>query len=80
MKIEKVKFIDNIKYLDKYKNKRRIYLGSEFCEKKLFTLKDLKSIVTKKYKCKITLVFPYLTQQYLDKVKDMLEFINENND
>ena len=79
MKIEKVKFIDNIKYLDKYKNKKHIYLGSEFCEKKLFTIKDLKNIVAKKSKQKITLVFPYLTQAYLDKVKEMFEVINENN-
>ena len=79
MTIEKIKFINNIKLLDKYKNKKYIYLGSEFCEKKLFTLKDLKNIVSKKYKCRIILVFPYLTQSYLDKVKDMLEFINKNN-
>lgn len=79
MTIEKIKFIDNIKLLDKYKNKKHIYLGSEFCEKKLFTLKDLKAIISKNSKQKITLVFPYLTQPYLDKVKGMLELINKNN-
>ena len=45
MTIEKIKFINNIKLLDKYKNKKYIYLGSEFCEKNLFTLKDLRDIV-----------------------------------
>ena len=79
MKTEKIKFIDNIKLLDKYKNKKHIYLGTEFCEKKLFTLKDLKLITSKKYKQQITLVFPYLTQVYLDKVTKMLPFINENS-
>ena len=80
MKTEKIKFIDNIKLLDKYKNKKHIYFGAEFCEKKLFTLKDLKVIISRKNKQQITLVFPYLTQQYLDKVKAMLPFINENTD
>lgn len=79
MKTEKIKFIDNIKFLDKYKSKKHIYFGTEFCEKKLFALKDLKLIASKKYKQQITLVFPYLTQVYLDKVKDMLPFINENS-
>ena len=79
MKIEKIKFIDNIELLDKYKNKKHIYFGAEFCEKKLFTLKDLKAIVSRKNKQQVTLVFPYLTQTYLDKVKDMLAFINENS-
>ena len=80
MKIEKIKFINNVKFLDKYKKQKHIYFGSEFCEKKLFSLKDLKFIVSKKNKQQVTLVFPYLTQQYLDKVKDMLSFINKNND
>lgn len=79
MTIEKIKFISNIKLLDKYKNKKHIYLGSEFCEKKLFTLKDLKNIVSKNTEQKITLVFPYLTQPYLDKIKKMLDFVNKNN-
>ncbi len=79
MKIEKIKFIENIKDLNKYKKYNHVYLGNEFCEKKLFTLKDLKNIVSDKNKQKITLVFPYLTQLYLDKVKKILEFVNENN-
>lgn len=79
MKIKKIKFVDNIKFLDKYGKYTHVYLGSEFCEKKLFTLKDLKSIIAKKNKQKISLVFPYLTQSYLSKVKKMLEFINLNN-
>ena len=79
MKIEKIKFIDNIKLLNKYETKKHIYLGSEFCEKKLFTIKDLKTIVTRKNQQKITLVFPYLTQIYLDKVKKMLDVIDKNN-
>lgn len=80
MKTEKIKFVENVKELNKYEKYNHIYLGSEFCEKKLFTLKDLKNIVSKKHKQKITLVFPYLTQIYLDKVKDMLMLINENSD
>ena len=80
MKMEKIKFVENIKDLNKYKRYKHIYLGSEFCEKRLFTLKDLKNIVARKNKQKITLIFPYLTQAYLDKVKDMCEFIDENND
>ena len=79
MKIEKIKFIDNIKFLDKYSKYNHVYLGSEFCEKKIFTLKDLKSIIAKTNKQRITLVFPYLTQNYLDKVKKMFEFINLNS-
>lgn len=78
--MEKIKFLDNIKLLDKYKKKTHIYFGSEFCEKKLFCLKDLKTIVSKSNEQKITLVFPYLTQEYLDKVKKMLAFINLHTD
>lgn len=79
MKKEKIKFVDDIKLLNKYKGEKHIYLGSEFCEKKLFDLNDLKNIVAKKNKKKITLVFPYLTQKYLDKVKDMFELISVNS-
>ncbi|MCR4663341.1 MAG: hypothetical protein K5622_05600, partial [Endomicrobiaceae bacterium] len=75
----KIKFIDNVKFLDKYKNEKHIYWGSEFCEKKLFTLNDLKNIVSKKYKQKITLVFPYLTQTCLDKAKKTVEFVSKNS-
>lgn len=80
MKIEKIKLVDNIKLIDKYKIYKRIYLGSEFCEKKLFTIQDLKIIVKKNYKQKVTLVFPYLTQPYLDKVKVMFKFIDLHKD
>ena len=60
-------------FVDKYKSKKHIYFGTEFCEKKLFALKDLKLIASKKYEQQITLVFPYLTQVYFDKVKDMID-------
>ncbi len=77
---KKIRFTDNIKFLDKYAKFVHVYLGSEFCEKKLFTLKDLKTVIARKSKQKITLVFPYLTQNYLDKVKKMFDFINLNSD
>lgn len=80
MKIEKIKLIDNMKLFEKYKNEKHIYFGNEFCEKKLFTLNDLKKIVYDNRKQKVTLVFPYLTQQYLDKVKEMFEFIKLHTD
>ena len=78
MSIEKIKFIENIKELNKCKKYNHIYLGSEFCEKKLFTLKDLETVISNKIKQKITLVFPYLTQSYLDKTKKMVDFISKN--
>jgi hypothetical protein len=80
MKIEKIKLIDNIKFFKKYKNDKHIYFGSEFCEKKLFTLNDLKKVVYDNRKQKVTLVFPYLTQKYLDKAKGMFEFIKLHTD
>ncbi len=80
MEPEKINFIDDIIFFDKYKRYKRVYFGSEFCEKKLFTLTDLKDIVSKKYKQKVTLVFPYLTQKYFDKVKCMASFINFHSD
>ena len=80
IKPEKINFIDDIKLFDKHKKDKHVYFGSEFCEKKLFSSGDLKIIVSKKYEQKVTLVFPYLTQKYLDKVKEMFDFINLHSD
>ena len=71
-----IKFINNIKNFNKYKKEKHIYFGSETCEKKLFRLNDLKNIVSKNNKQKITLVFPYLTPKYFDEVKNMFLFVN----
>ena len=71
-----IKFINNIKNFNKYKKEKHIYFGSETCEKKLFRLNDLKNIVSKNNKQKITLVFPYLTPKYFDEVKKMFPFIS----
>lgn len=80
MKIEKIRLIDNMKLFEKYKNEKHIYFGNEFCEKKMFTLNDLKKVVYDNRKQKVTLVFPYLTQKYLDKVKEMFDFIKLHTD
>ena len=76
--MNKIKFINNINLFNKHKKEKHIYFGSETCERKLFCLNDLKNIVSKTNKQKITLVFPYLTPQYFDKVKEMFSFINSN--
>lgn len=78
--MEKIKFINNTNSINKYNKDKHIYLGSETCERKLFCLNDLKKIVLKNKKQKITLVFPYLTPQYFDKVKEMFSFINLHTD
>ena len=78
--MKKIRFINNIKSFNKYKKEKHIYFGSETCEIKLFCLNDLKNIVSKANRQKITLVFPYLTPSYFEKVKEMFSFISLHTD
>ena len=74
--MKKIKFVNNIKLINKYKHDKHIYFGSETCERKLFCLHDLKNIISKNNKQRITLVFPYLTPKHFDEVKKMFPFIS----
>lgn len=80
MKTEKVKIINNIRGIEILSDLRgRIYFGDEFCEKKMPTLKDLKYLVSRARNKKISVVFPYLTEPYLDKAKKILNYISDKD-
>ena len=77
MKIEKIKIISNIDNLNKCGKYNRIYFGDEFCQMKNPQLKDLKYIVSNINNQKFSIVFPYLTEQYLQQVKQLISFISK---
>ena len=55
----------------------RLYFGQEFCEKLIASQSDLKKIVEKtlERKLDLTLVTAYVTEEGLEKTKDLLEYI-----
>ena len=58
---------------------QRIYYGSEFCVNRVPTAKELESFLLfcEKYNKEFTLVTPYLTEKGIEKVKVLLNFLDE---
>lgn len=77
--MEEAIFIKKIQDINKSKtNYERIYFGEEFCENKLPSLKDFKSIYEYTYQNqkKLTIVFPYVTDNGLMKIKHILDSLD----
>lgn len=81
--MEKVVFIKKAENINKVlENYNRIYFGEEFCQNRMQSPEEFKraqEIVNENNK-KLTLVFPYLTDEGMDKLDEIFNIINTNVD
>jgi len=66
---------DNVKYF--MEDFSRLYFGTEFCERLIPTIEDIKEILgfVQKKCLEFTLVTPYVTNRGLEKLEKILEFV-----
>ena len=81
--MEKVVFIRKVGNITKVlKDYNRIYFGEEFCQNRLQNPEDFKKAQqsVKENNKKLTFVFPYLTDEGMDKLDDIFQIIDVNEE
>lgn len=79
--MEKALFVEEIKDLKLWSKKySRIYFGSEFCQRLIPSLGELKKIIDfcKRKNLAITFVTPFVTDEGLSKLKPLFSALNKN--
>lgn len=76
---KKAYFLHDLSKIKQPTNFDSIYVGNEFCQFLLPTIEQLVRLEKKIPNTKVTFVTPYLTEDKLDKISILLNYLNNNN-